>query len=463
MRSACSEHFYKEYKGKRYCVLHFPSNDKREDFNKALRQKLDRREFDFTGVWFCDEVAFKEFEFSSAADFSFATFNKRANFSFAKFSSSVTFQGAKFGQEANFSSATFHGDANFAFTTFAAECSFTAAALKNAFFLGTKFFAPVHFYVVKFLAKTYFVSAQFRSTANFTDCQFSDDANFKRAAFGEAAYFWDVRFNGKAIFREVEFLKDAYFQESIFSDYVEFTGTGEKDAFGEAASLDLAFARFEKPDRVLFHTLSLHPCWFINIDARRFEFINIHWHNSGKAKPELILLSKSHVESRFRLLAIGCRRLAANAEENDRYREASHFRRMALEAERLETWGGFDVRKLNWWYWFASGYGERPFQALVVLIGVLVLFGLFYNEFGFARWEPRIASESDAVVARRDDLGAPLKLSRALTYSAAVMTLQRPEPKPATTAAQAMVLLETILGPVQGALLALAIRRKFMR
>ena len=56
-----------------------------------------------------------------------------------------------------------------------------------------------------------------------------------------------------------------------------------------------------------------------------------------------------------------------------------------------------------------------------------------------------------------------LPFDRAFTYSAAVMTLQRPEPRPATTAAQRVVLLETILGPVQAALLALAIRRKFMR
>jgi len=60
-------------------------------------------------------------------------------------------------------------------------------------------------------------------------------------------------------------------------------------------------------------------------------------------------------------------------------------------------------------------------------------------------------------------IGAPLKFSRALTYSAGVMTLQKPEPQPATAEAQTVVLLETILGPVQAALLALAIRRKFMR
>lgn len=59
--------------------------------------------------------------------------------------------------------------------------------------------------------------------------------------------------------------------------------------------------------------------------------------------------------------------------------------------------------------------------------------------------------------------GQPLEFSRALTYSLAVISLQKPEPKPLTGTAQTLVLLETILGPVQAALLALAIRRKFMR
>ena len=43
------------------------------------------------------------------------------------------------------------------------------------------------------------------------------------------------------------------------------------------------------------------------------------------------------------------------------------------------------------------------------------------------------------------------------------MTLQKPEPLPANKRAKTLVLLETVLGPVQAALLALAIRRKFMR
>jgi hypothetical protein len=66
-------------------------------------------------------------------------------------------------------------------------------------------------------------------------------------------------------------------------------------------------------------------------------------------------------------------------------------------------------------------------------------------------------------VISEDNIGHPIEWRRAFIYSLAVMSLQKPEPKPLTGTAQTLVLLETILGPVQAALLALAIRRKFMR
>jgi uncharacterized protein YjbI with pentapeptide repeats len=462
-RTACAgEPFFKEHEGKCYCVLHFPGNKKREKFQTAVQRKLALQDFDFSGVWFPDAAVFKEFNFSGVADFYFATFSAPADFSSAKFSSLVIFQGAQFGDEANFSSATFTGNANFAYTRFGAAASFTGATFEDgAFFLGTKFLATAHFYVVKFRTNAYFVSAKFGSDANFTDCQFIGEVNFKRAEFHEVASFWDTRFGGRTIFREAAFLKEVNFREAIFSDYLEFAGTHKSEVFREGSSLDLQFARIEKPDRVSFHTLTLHAHWFINVDVRSFDFINISWRNYGKAQPEIKLLNT--VPSRHRLLVITCRNLAANAAENDRFRSASQFRRMAMDAERLENWRGFDFRKLNWWYWLASGYGESIIRAFLVLLGIWFIAALLYTRVGFTRWEPRLVSETDLISSKRDDAGLPLKFGRALTYSLGVMTLQKPEPRPATTAAQSFVLLETILGPVQAALLALAIRRKFMR
>ena len=238
-------------------------------------------------------------------------------------------------------------------------------------------------------------------------------------------------------------------------------GSDRREVFSNDCYLNLQFARIERADRVVFHTVSLSPAWFVNVDPRNFEFTNVEW---KWCSPKEEVASLHHVVlSPNRMLAITCRHLAGNAEENHRYEEASRFRYMAMDALRLEHWGGFDFRTLSWWYWLASGYGERILRATVVLLAIMVICAALYTKVGFARWEPRLTSKSDVAIAVRDETGAPLRLSRALTYSAAVMTFQRPEPRPATTTAQTIVLLETILGPVQAALLALAIRRKFMR
>lgn len=495
MREACAgEPFYRELEDKRYCVLHFPSKEKSADFKEALERKTKSRDFNFSGVWFPDEVSFFGFDFSSAADFRSATFSEAADFSGATFSALAYFRWTTFVAKANFRNttfrdgvdlrwATFKGDANFIGGAFEASAHFSAVTFNAAEFIaatfsaeadfsfttfsaianfwGTSFSAGASFIGASFSAAANFVSATFTVEAYFSHATFGAKAEFSSAKFGSGASFDSATFSAGAYFGNARFSGAAYFRDAIFGNYVRFAGNEKKQPFGVTSSLDLQFARIEKPDRVSFHTLSLHPHWFINVDSRRFDFINIHWRNYGKAKEELKLLKR--VPSCHRLLVITCRNLASNAEENDRFRSASQFRLMAMDAERLENWHGLDFRKLNWWYWFASGYGERVLRAFLVLLGIWFVAGLLYTRVGFARWEPKLASEVDAVVAKRDDVGTPLKFSRALTYSAAVMTFQKPEPRPATTAAQAIVFLETILGPVQAALLALAIRRKFMR
>lgn len=223
---------------------------------------------------------------------------------------------------------------------------------------------------------------------------------------------------------------------------------------------NLQHVRIEKPDHVSFNNLNLHPHWVVNVNARKFDFTKVDWDWLGINEE---IESLKDISSPHRMLAIACRHLAFNAEENDRYEEASRFRYMAMESQRLEHRRGFAFWRLSWWYWLASGYGERILRAFIVLIGVWLLFALLYTRIGFARWEPRWSNEKEAITEQRDDVGEPLKLKRAFTYSLGVMTLQKPEPRPATTAAQSFVIVETVLGPLQAALLALAIRRKFMR
>jgi uncharacterized protein YjbI with pentapeptide repeats len=441
MRSACAgEPFYKEHEGKRYCVLHFPGKEKSADFEKALQRKLENKDFNFHGVWFPDELSFSKFDFTGDVDFRDATFSSVADFSDATFSADAYFRSATFSAEAYFSDATFSAEADFISATFSAEVDFRSATFSGA---------------------ADFRSATFRAVAYFRSATFSAVAYFRSATFSAAAYFRSATFSTAADFSDATFA-DAYFSSATFADHVRFAGAEKHQVFTDTSSLDLKFARIEKPDHVSFHTLSLRPHWFVNVDARKFDFTNVDW-DRRSINEEIRSLEDKNVSSPHRLLGIACRHLAVNAEENHRYEEASRFRYMAMDARPRERWRGLALRRLSWWYWLASGYGERVLQASLVLLGIWLLSALLYNHAGFAQWEPKLASESDFIDAKRDVVGAPLKFSRALTYSAGVMTLQKPEPRPATTAAQTVVLLETILGPVQAALLALAIRRKFMR
>jgi hypothetical protein len=97
---------------------------------------------------------------------------------------------------------------------------------------------------------------------------------------------------------------------------------------------------------------------------------------------------------------------------------------------------------------------------------VLLIFGLFYDS-PFASFERSDNNRTIASIAP-DDLPEPDKTykmnnSEGIIYSLYVAALQRPDPKPVGSLTRSLVILETIFAPLQVALLALAIRRKFIR
>lgn len=167
-----------------------------------------------------------------------------------------------------------------------------------------------------------------------------------------------------------------------------------------------------------------------------------------------------------RLLAITCRQLAGNAEENHRYEEASKLRYWAMDVRRLEAWRGFAFWKLSWWYWLASGYGERTIRALVVFVAILLVFASLYRLPAPIRCAaPEAANRTYCIewATTADNNEFFNSFSNSAVYTIETITLQKPEPRPKSSAARLAVTLCTILGPLQAALLALAVRRKFMR
>lgn len=275
----------------------------------------------------------------------------------------------------------------------------------------------------------------FDADADFRDATFSADAEFFQSVFHASACFVGASFEGS-----VGFFGTATVRELYDGDWLA------PKALAKNPSLDFQHARVEHPDRIEFHTLILRPHWFVNVDPREFVFTDVSWDwEHMSIDDEIAALKAKEVSSPKSLLAIACRQLAENAEANTRYEEASNFRYWAMDLARRTKWKGWTLWKTDWlhmFYWAVSGYGEKILRALGVLAAVLIIFALLYTKVGFDK---------------------PLPKRRAVTYSFAVMSLQKPEPKPLTGTAQTVVLLETILGPVQAALLALAIRRKFMR
>src|SRR6266498_1826394 len=523
MRTACKgEEFYKEYEGNRFCVLHYPGNEKAEDFKVVLERKLDSKDFDFCGIWFPYRANFAKARFSVNADFSKAIFSmgaifrnaefKRADFSNATFSADADFALAKFSEDANFSNAnftatakfaiaSFNADANFSKATFGADADFSKAIFSaDANFNSASFSAGPNFSKANFSAAAKFGFASFSADADFSDVSFSAGADFSSAAFSAAANFSSASFGAAAKFNHTSFSDAANFIETTFKDYFYFTGSSSRRSFGDQQRLNFQFAHFEKPDRVSFRTLDLKPHWFVHVDSRKFEFIDVEFR--FVLNEELKYLNNA--------IVIACRQLAANAEENHRYKQAADFRYASMDAERLEWLQDPKKRKfqfLHWLYWIASGYGERVGLAFGVLAVLWLLFAFSYTKVGFehktnnpSNDQQSIAPQEDvapkpvtittqtlvisetilsplqfehktdkpsgnqsAIVAQQDVAGKPLPFNKVFTYSLGVMSLQKPDPKPVTTVAQTLVIFETILCPLQAALLALAIRRRFMR
>lgn len=335
-------------------------------------------------------------------------------------------------------------------------------------FEGFRFSGDASFRGATFLGNTYFGQVVFAGAVEFYRATFLKDVYFYRTIFEGTANFYKATFHMQAYFGEVTFSACANFRSAVFKDYVRFTGSEEKKDLGTQASLDLQFAHIEKPDHFSLHTLRLRPHWFVNIDSRRFEFTDVKWPNQG-LKEELSSLDES-ITGRHRLLAIAYRQLAVNAEENHRYREASRFRYDSFQASRTERFGGVVPWRLDWWYWLASGYGESIGRALLVFIALIAFFAVAYTRVGFEHVRdpqntPIIAnaSETNLKASSPDARGMPLGFPEAAIYSAYVTIFQKPEPKPLTPSAKALVWMEMVLGPTQGALLLLAVRRKFMR
>lgn len=452
---------------------------------------------DFSGVKFSQEVEFNSTDFNQSANFESVQFSANAKFLDANFLNEADFGAGEFFADADFSDASFMGDASFDETIFHGSgrffdakffklANFAHANFKDAKFTSVTFAGKSNFFQTQFQRADYekanfdgesnflfskfdfalFIETTFSANVDFGSATF-EDVRFYKATFAKDTFFDVTEFNNNVSFNSAVFGSESYviFRDAFFAGKADFrycTAEGylifSNPRQSKESSFEFQHAVFEKASRISFHTVDLHPSWFVNIDSRKFVFTDIFWIDlnwdfwNKRLNREIDSLEGRGIkDEKKRLFEIAARQLAVNAEENNRYEEAAKFRYMAMETRRLEETKQFNFsRYLIWLYKWTSGYGESWTRAALVLLAVILFFGALY------------ASPLSTFDYGADQFRWMFK-GEGLVHSLSVAAFQRPEPKAADTLTKFFIILETIFAPLQAALLALAIRRKFMR
>lgn len=388
-----------------YCPLHHTGDDRVAEFLAAFDQKLRQGSLNFAWVRCPLPIVLENKQIDHEVDFSSARFTK------------LVLDNMTFTQAVSFRGAVFTDDVT----------------------IGSHFIGPVDFTVSEFKASANFVNSRFSGPVDFLGAEITREARFNLVVFENDANFC-----------------------ATFRDSVQFSGNQGQSAFSLAHRVLFDSIRLDHPELFVIWNTACRPWWFINSSPIKFKFIDVKWQKDHR--DEIAMAVEKYDARGYGRLSEAYRDLAVNSEEEHRYRDASDFRYASMEAQRMAKNNGRAFWTLHWWYWAASGYGERIGRAALFLLGLWLIFGLIYMRAGFARTDVVVlppATQQIAIPA--DEVGQPLRPNKALMYSLGVLSLQKPDPKPVTDTATFAVILQSVFGPLQAALLILAVRRKFMR
>ncbi|MCH7921633.1 MAG: pentapeptide repeat-containing protein [Nitrospinae bacterium] len=395
----------------------------------------------FNGATFGDSTSFKGATFGEGTSFEGATFGVGANFLGATFGGGASFEYATFGKKARFGSATFGEEARFDGATFGEGASFRLANIG----------AGVNFEEAKFGRGASFEFARFDEMAGFVGATFGEEARFSSATFGERSSFHSTIFGEGASFTRVNFRAGAKFIGTTFQGSAVFLGRrgreGEEEEFVFGGEVDFRNLILEAPDKVRFQHANLSQARFLNTRLDKIQFIDVDWHEREGRKA---LYDEEFAEEGYELVAQLYRQLKKNYEEQRDYPGAGDFHYGEMEMTLKQQWK--DGKFLSWLltraYKFLSGYGEEPLWAIYILFWIWVL--------------PAILAYMQPIMSTDPSPGFFGGLLDSLLVSIKAMSLRLPEtPKPIL--GKFVMILQVFLGPIQLALTALALRRKFQR
>jgi uncharacterized protein YjbI with pentapeptide repeats len=464
------------------CILHSKNAKKdKTHFDGLFAQKLAANDFDFRGTFFPENVDFSSRVIYNA-NFREANFEGGASFVSARFEGVSTFLNANFHQGVSFENALFANFANFNRCQFPNPSGFGhTVGFENTQFLGPVLFAWASFGGVNFANATFadwanFISADFVGVADFRGVRFRQSADFTMAIFrGKDFFLYGSPFKLKCIdaaatFFEASFEGAAYFSACSFNNVVDF----ELSQFHDSAifalnrtpgSPKLCFEGVvcESPERVSFDRFDASSTTFLHTDLRKIRFHSVNWprfdsrvclydeqRNRAATGERLVLVNEQQDRESIRLLY---RDLKVNLESSGDWVGAGDFYYAEMELARR-----YDSNKTNrwllWTYKFLAGYGERPLQALSILGGLLlvlsVLFLLPWSSFTFELTPHNVVDWH-------------LSPTEAFSHSLRAIFLRSPFFQPQTKWANGWTLIGNIVGPIQLALLAIALRRWLRR
>ncbi len=424
------------------CILHARHYKEKEEFKLAFEAHRKKQGDNFSYFVFPEEINFEGKKFQEEVNFYSATFSQTARFSNAIFFKRADFSKTTFTKKAFFNWVNFVEHASFGQTDFTGE----------AYFLGATFSQGVDFLGAKFTDNALFLDVTFNNTANFSNANFAQIVDFSRAIFSEGTDFEGTDFRTGC----VKFLSSTFKGRSLF------TSKKESDLmfpiFSAVQEVDFRSVSIDPPDSVTFIEADLRKCLFLKTNLQKVNFFGVDWpyikkgrfgvydeKKIGEEKREDRPIFLAHVESLYR-------QLKKNYEDNRDYERAGHFHYGEKEMRRKNTKTTFGLKFLLILYKWLSGYGESFLHPLFWIGILLCLSMIAYLSFGISpKGGPRLIFKN------------PGDWLQALHYSFRVMTLLRPDDLTPIGGGKVIHTIQSILGPLFIALLALAVRQKLKR
>ena len=380
----------------RHCIFHERDENKdMEEFQRLLRAKLRRKDYNFKGYSFVGKTAFRDYVFTKDADFHKALFSGDVDFEKTQFVGRAVFNEATFSGRALFLGAKFSGDerVDFREAVFSEKALFSGAEFSGeALFWQTVFHSDALFWHASFLGKALFLDARFEGEGkiDFRGATFSGEALFTGAAFSNDVYFSEGRFMEKAIFKGVKFSGEgkADFQKTTFSKDALFQGAKFSGGAHFKRALFSADADFEEArfvGEINFGAIDLGTLHLAESNVDTLDLTNAQWSKDFKNTYERgaeSIEDYKRAEEIYRKVKISYHRTGDYNLGAEFYYREMESRRKQLPFEKINFLTkflkgvGYNFLRLY------CGYGEKPLRVIGCSLIIIVLCALLFMVFG---------------------------------------------------------------------------------